>query len=285
MDRLSFDDLDKYLLLKNGNFLYKIPFRGGQAVLKVYYGSRGPVETVLKTLDNVIIMGQTSFMPRARLRTEQACMKVWREAGIRVFDIYSDVEVAGLPEGGYALYEYVPGRNFHRLLGDASVPLDERRGLYREFLAQWCRRHRLAVDRKDPRLIHENGDLKHVMDYKGELFWFDFEMTFRSGRHIRDLVSRELMAYIKSLHQFVTDPDLFRMYFSDMLELYGERSYLENIYTVFFRNSNIFTRVGRGLDYRLRPKQRRPKSKYSLAIRLRDELAGRDAPGAGRTAG
>jgi hypothetical protein len=273
MERLHFDDLNRHLMLKNGNYLYKVPFRGGNAVLKVYYGSRGPVETLLKTLDNVLLAGQTSFMPKARLRNEQTAMAIWKDAGIRVFEIYRDVTVDGLPEGGYALYEYVPGVNFHKLLGNDRYPLEERLSLYREFLRQWYKRHRLAVDRSEPRLIHENGDLKHVMVHEGKLYWFDFEMCFRSGRHVEDLVARELMAYIKSLRQFVKNDSLFDLFFDETVRGYEGKEFLEAVYPVFFRNRNVLTRLARNADYRLRAKQRRPGSKYSLAIRVRDRMA------------
>jgi hypothetical protein len=47
---------------------------------------------------------------------------------------------------------------------------------------------------------------------------------------------------------------------------------LGRVYDVFFRNRNLLTRIARRLDYRLRSKQRRPGSKYNLAIMVRDRL-------------
>ena len=64
-ERLRFDDLDSMLLLKNGNYLYKVPFRGGFAVLKVYQGSRTWWQYFSKSCGNVLVCNQTSFMPRA----------------------------------------------------------------------------------------------------------------------------------------------------------------------------------------------------------------------------
>ena len=208
MEKLKFDNLEQYLLLKNGNYLYKIPYKDGYAVLKLYYGSRSPFQRIYKTFSNVVIEGQTSFMPKARRKTELDAIRVWKNAGFRVFDIYDNVEVEGLPKGGYALYEYVEGRHFHKLLPDESVPLEERLTIYRKFLDQWHRRHRIAVDTNEPRLIHENGDLKHVIDYNGGLVWFDFEMCYRSRSHVEDLVAREILAYLKSLGQFLKNSDL-----------------------------------------------------------------------------
>ena len=277
MEELRFDNLNQYLLLKNGNFLYKVPYRDGYAVLKLYYGSRGWFQQIYKTFDNVVMCGQTSFMPKARLRTEQDAMHVWREAGIRVFNIYPDVRVEGLPEEGYALYEYVNGVNFHRLLPDETVPIGERVAVYRKFLGEWHRRHRLAVEKKEPRLIHENGDLKHVMKYGDELVWFDFEMCFRSGLHVEDLVAREILAYLKSLGDFLQGERL-ELFFNETMEHYEGRDFLARLYPVMFHNRNPAVRFARRLDYRFRERAKRSNSKYNMAIQVRDYL-GRTAPG------
>jgi hypothetical protein len=282
MERLRFDNLDQYLLLKNGNFLYKVPFRGGWAVLKVYYDSRGWPERLYKTFDNVVLCGQTSFLPKARLRTEQDALRIWHDAGIRVFETYPGVEVEGLPPGGYALYEYVPGRNFHQLLPDETVPLDERLRWYRLFLEQWHRRHRLAVERSEPRLIHENGDFKHVMAYRDELVWFDFEMCFRSRRRVDELVAREILAYLKSLGHFVTDPKLFQTFFDETMTRYPGQDFLALVHPLMFRARNPLVRLGRALDWRFGSRAHKPHSKYNMAIRVRDGLsAAGHAPAAG----
>ncbi len=268
---LRFDNLSQYLLLKNGNYLYKIPFHGGWAVLKVYYGSRSMVGCFTKSLDNVVMNGQTSYMPKTRLKNEQASIKLWRQAGLRVFDIYENVEVEGLPPGGYALYEYVPGRNFHKYLPDESVPLEERLRWYRIFLEQWHRRHALACQTRNPMLIHENGDIKHVMLHNNELYWFDFEMVFRSGAHIEDLVARELLAYLKTLGSFLP-PERFQLFFRETMEHYPGREYLEGIYPFMFQNRNLVHRLGRRLDFAFRAPAQKPLSKYRIALLVRDYL-------------
>ena len=122
-ERLRFDDLDSMLLLKNGNYLYKVPFRGGFAVLKVYQGSRTWWQYFSKSCGNVLVCNQTSFMPRARRRTELDSIRLWREAGFRVFGVYEDVEVEGMDPTLYALYEYVPKKKLVDLLGDPTISL------------------------------------------------------------------------------------------------------------------------------------------------------------------
>src|SRR5262245_50524470 len=173
-------ELPPYLLLKNGNYLYKIPYRGKFAVLKIYYGSRTWFESVLKTLGNVLVSNQTSFMPEARRRTELECIKLWRDAGFRVFDVYDDVEVQGVSPKGYTTFEYVPGLRYVDYFSDTKVAVADKLNEWRRFLPSWHRRHQLALERSEPRLIHENGDLKHVMIWQDDLLFFDFEMCFRS---------------------------------------------------------------------------------------------------------
>ncbi len=272
MEVLEFDTLQDKLLLKNGNYLYKIPFRDGEAVLKVYYGSRPLWRYMTGTFGNIVFSGQTSFMPKARLKTELECLALWREHGFRVFDVYPDVVVKApeAPEGGYAVYEYVPGRRFVDLLPDPSVPEDEKFELYRRFLKQWHRRHELAIELREPRLIHENGDMKHVMLWKDDLVWFDFEMCFRSRNRVREFVAREILAFLKSLGKTVEDD--FPRYLDETIEHYPNREYLEYAHTYIWRNPNPFRRVGRWLDFKLKSRPKKPYSKYRVAMAIQDRL-------------
>ncbi|MEW6743874.1 MAG: hypothetical protein AB1486_14055 [Planctomycetota bacterium] len=270
-ERLCFHDLSSYLFLTNGNYLYKVPFRGGWAVLKVYYGNRSWLRYAVKTLGNVLVCNQTSFMPRARRATELACLKLWREAGFRVFDVYEDVLVEGLPEDGWALYEFVPGRKFVDYFGDRSIPLEERLAMWRRFLAEWCRRHELAIARREPRLVHENGDLKHVMIWKDELVNFDFEMCFRSRRRVKEFVAREILSYLKSLGKTV-GTELWDTFARETVRHYPRRDLLEYTYAFAYRNPNPLLRLARWLDRLVKPRARKRFSKYSVARKLRDLL-------------
>ena len=131
-ETLVFDDLDPHLLLKNGNFLYKVPFRDGHAVLKVYYGSRGVIGRFYKSIANVLLYGQTSYMARTRLRIERECLALWAKKGFRTFEVYDDVTVEApkCPEDGYLLLEYVDKPKLHVYMADRDIPADERFALY-----------------------------------------------------------------------------------------------------------------------------------------------------------
>jgi hypothetical protein len=265
-ETLRFDDLEKYLFLTNGNRLYKVPFRGGWAVLKVYYGDRTRWQHLTKSFGNLVFANQTSFMPRRRRQTELECLELWSRAGFGVFGVHPDVLVEGLPAQGYTLFEWVPGLRFVDHFGDPSVPLEDKLATWRRFVPEWHRRHRLAVDRREPRLVHENGDLKHVMIHGGELVYFDFEMCFRSRRRVREFVAREILSYLKSLGRTV-GAGAWDEFMRETVALYESKDLLRETHDFAFRNRNPLLRAARTLD-RLKPRNRKPFAKYTVARKL-----------------
>lgn len=269
-ETLSFDNLDKFLLLKNGNYLYKVPFRDGHAVLKVYYGTRSLWRYVGGSISN-FFEGQTSFMPRARMANEKRCLKLWRDAGFRVFETYDDVTVKGLPAGGYMLFEYLPALQFKDYFADAGVSLENRLLTYRRFLKVWHRRHDLAIKRREPRLVHENGDFKHVMIVDDQFLFFDFEMTYRSRNRVREFVTREILAYLKSLGKAVGS-DMFHVFLSETLAHYPDTQLLQNTYRIMFNHPNLIIRLARMMDRKLNSKAAKPFSKHNVAWHLKKML-------------
>ncbi len=265
---LRFDNLKDHLLHKNGNYLYKVPFRGGWAVLKVYFGDQSNFRYIHKTYNNLVYNNKSSFMPKQRRLTELECLQLWGEAGFRVFGTYDDVVVDGLPEGGYALFEYIEAQRFKEYFGDATVPVEERLKMWRRFLPVWHRRHALAIERQEPKLVHENGDLKHVLIMDdGEFLFFDFEMVFRSRDRIKEFVAREIVTYLKSLCHYVPR-DEWSIFMKETVDHYPDRELLESVYDYAFRHPNPFLRFGRFMDRVVKPRARKPFSKYNVALKL-----------------
>ncbi len=277
---LKFDDLTPHLLLKNGNYLYKVPFRGGFAVLKVYYGSRGVWGRWTKSLSNVVLYGQTSYMPKTRCRVERECIELWRSHGFRVFDLYEDVVVDAptCVPGGYMLFEYVKAPRLIDYLQDDTVSDDEKFKKYQLFLTQWSHRHDIAIADKEPRLIHENGDGKHVMILDdGDLLWFDFEMVYRSRSRVPELVSHELVQFIWFLLKTLPK-DFGDRLLEATIEGYGNRARLESAHMFFFNHPNPLHRFGRALDRKLRKRAKKATSKYNVALTIKERLDRSDAP-------
>lgn len=271
-ETLEIENLDQYLLLKNGNYLYKIPFRKGYAVLKVYYGSRSMLRYISGSISN-FFEGQTSFMPKARMVNEKKCLKLWRKAGFRVFDTYDDVIVKGLTEGGYMILEYMPALQFKDYFGDASIALEDRLHTYRRFLKEWHRRHNIAIKQQEPRLVHENGDMKHVMIVDDQFLFFDFEMAYRSRRKVKEFVSREILAYLKSLGKIV-GPELFPVFLRETIKYYPDTELLKSTHRIMFAHPNPIVRMARMVDRRFYSSAKKPFSKHNVALQLKKMLSG-----------
>jgi hypothetical protein len=271
---LRFDDLTPFLLLKNGNYLYRVPYRDDFAVVKVYYGSRGALSTWYKSAENVLA-GQTSYQPLTRLRVERECLEVWRKHGFRVYDTYDDVviEAPQAPAGGYTVFEYRVGPKLNDYLSDASIPPDERFATYRRFLLEWSRRHELAIEQREPRLVHENGDGKHVMLFDDGFHWFDFEMVWRDPSRIEEHVAHEILQYLWQISKTVPEAMRERL-LAETVEGYPEPERLRDAWRLFLAPRQGVMRLARGIDQRISARAKKPTSKYNLARRLRARLGG-----------
>ena len=272
--RLRFDDLGPYLLLRNGNFLYKVPYGDDHAVIKVYIGSRGRWGRLTKSIANVWLYGQSSYFVHTRLRIECECMQLWQQHGFRTFQLYDHVQVdaPGCPKGAYLVMEYVARPKLFEMLCDETQPTEHRFEVYRRFLREWSRRHALAISLREPRLVHENGDGKHVMIMEdGSFLWFDFEMIYRSRRHTNRHVSHEIMQYIWQMLRNVP-ADIQATFLEETVAHYPEPGRLRAAYELFLRHPNVVMRFARALDRRFSKRGKKPTSKYNVARQLRDAL-------------
>jgi hypothetical protein len=268
---IRLEDVEKTNLAGDGNYLWRHTLPDGlDVVLKVYYGNRSPFLYMKKTFGNVVLTGRSSHMPKPRCRVEVDCVNAWEKQGFRCFGIYPQVKVDGLPDGGYMTFEYVPGRHFREYFKDKSIPLEERMDTWRRFVGEWHRRHAAAVATNDNHLIHENGDVKHVMLWKGEFVYFDFEMIY-TGKNIRTLVGREICAYMRSVGRFFGD-DLYERMTDELVEHYPDKALLMSAYVWAFDDPNLCWKMLRKIDYAMKPGNKKKHSKYNVALDLKRRL-------------
>ncbi len=263
-------DIDRTPLAGAGNYLFRVNLPATDGVLKIYEGSRSSLLYLKKTFGNVVLTGRSSHMPRARCRVEADCVRTWESHGFRCFSLYSDVTAPGLDRDVYMVFEYVPGLHFREYFRNPKTPLEEKLETWRRFVPEWHRRHRLAVETADPRLIHENGDVKHVMLYEGDFVYFDFEMVYRS-KHIRHLVGLEILCYMRSVGRFFGEEMYDRM-LDELVATYPDKALLFAAYEAAYAHPNLIMRVARWLDRALKPSRRARFAKYTVARDLRARL-------------
>lgn len=267
---IDLDRVEKQPLAGAGNYLYRIPWGDSYVVAKLYDGSRSPLLYWKKTFGNVVLTGRSSHLPRARCRTEIDCARTWERHGFRCFLMLPDITLKGVPRDRYMVFEYTPGEHFRTYFRDESIPVEERLETWRRWIPEWHRRHRAAVEHDDGRLIHENGDVKHVMLWEGDWVYFDFEMIYTS-KDVRMLVGREILAYMRSVGRFFGE-ELYDRMTDILVETYPDRTLLFAAWEFAYRHSNPFTRFVRVLDRTLKPSHKKRFSKYRVAQDLRRRL-------------
>ena len=268
---LELEGLEKTVLAGEGNYLWKVPLGTGHVVVKVYYGSRGLPLHLKKSFGN-FLTGRTSYMPRTRWSTETAVVRLWSEQGFRCFRMLPQVTIPGLPREGYMVWEWTPGRHFRDYFQDRTVGLEEKLATWRRWLPEWHRRHRICVETGDPRFIHENGDVKHVMLWQGEFVYFDFEMTYRSHR-TRVLVGREIATYMRSVGRFFGE-EMYQKMLHELVAHYPDKALLHAAWDHAWDDSNPAWRALRLVDRNVRPKHRERWSKYRVGADVKALLDG-----------
>jgi hypothetical protein len=268
---IRLEDIDKSNLAGAGNYLWRHTLPDGlEVVIKVYYGSRSPFLYMKKTFGNVVLTGRSSHMPKARCAMEAASVRAWEAQGFRCFGMYPQIEVEGLPRDGYMVFEYVPGRHFRDYFLDPEVPLDEKRATWVRFLPEWHRRHAAAIATNDSKLIHENGDVKHVMLWQGDFVYFDFEMIYTS-KDVSMLVGREIACYMRSVGRFYGE-EAYEWMTDELVEHYPDKALLMNTWRWAFDHTDGFTRFVRKIDYAVKPSNKKRFSKYRVAQDIKRRL-------------
>lgn len=187
-----------------GNVLLLVGKGDGAAVLKLYRRRRSALREELGELAARIFHRKRGISARVRHRTERETLALWAAHG---FDVLRSFD-RPLPEGidGPALWiEYCTGRLLAGILQDADVDWEEKAGWLRRLGAESARRHRLAVELSDPRLIHEKGTVKHVFVWGGRLITFDFEGGFGRRFSLLEAMAEEMSGYLRSIAQATGD--------------------------------------------------------------------------------
>jgi hypothetical protein len=163
----------------------------GDAVLKLYRRRRSWLREVAGEAAAWFFHRKRGVSVGVRHETERRSLEVWRGHG---FDVPAML-ARPLPDGVTppALWmEYCPGP----LLYDAVDA-----GRLERLGASMDRRHRLALETREPLLVHEKGTLKHVIVCGDRLVTFDFEQGFRRSFPMREALAEEVAGYLRSLAQ------------------------------------------------------------------------------------
>jgi hypothetical protein len=254
--------------LPPGNRIWRVDLPGGTVLQKVYGDKGGALAARLQAGIHALARVKSSPRARKRLETERALLRLWREAGIDVPADLTDRHPGLASRGDTLVLEFVDGVELLYAL-DGGMPDRARRdALLRRFAAAWGRRHALALDRGDARLLHGHGTMLHVLVAGDRLVTIDLEQTFHPRIPVPVLVAREIAAYLKSLAKRAPD-EVFRRDLEVLVSAYPRREVLADAVHRHLDDPGLLWR----LDRLVRRDRGRRSGKYRVLGMLREALA------------
>jgi hypothetical protein len=145
-----------------------------------------------------LLRGATSSRAAARRRTEGELLALWREAGIAVpRDLTADFPSLAGPR--VRLLEWIEGAPLTEVLSSGGLDRAARDALLRRAGAAWGRRHALAVERRDPRLVQFHGGFMHLLVAGERMVAIDLEQGYLPGGPVMPRLGREVAACLRTL--------------------------------------------------------------------------------------
>jgi len=188
----------------------RIEHDGRPLVVKLYGRKRDAFKDKLRDLGHRWIVGKTGMEPATRMRTERETIELWHRHGFAVPKIV-DVELPAETPPLRLVYEFVQGKIALGWFASGQIELAEKIRRLEGLARGWSRRHDLAIELSEPRLVQAHATLDHVilvpgnpgdgssMDFQDLFVTFDFEVAWARSSVLPRLVSLELAQHLDSL--------------------------------------------------------------------------------------
>ena len=184
----------------HGNRLWRVETPSGPVLQKYYCEKAGAIQVAWRAAWTRWLRGATSPRAAARWRTEREILALWGAAGIAVPRDRTE-EFPELAGERVSILEWIEGKDLARLLASGRLPRPERDALLRRFGAEWGKRHRIALERGDPRFAQVHGSLVHFLVSGERLVCIDHEQACLPGRPVLPALAREAASCLKSLRR------------------------------------------------------------------------------------
>ncbi|MCW5551565.1 MAG: hypothetical protein KIS67_05285 [Verrucomicrobiae bacterium] len=181
-----------------GNVLYYFPREQPPLVLKVYRPRRSRVREGLKHFSERVLEGKRGATAAIRCATEKLNLVLWEREGFEVIPHFARPLPAGIAMPALWL-GYCEAPLLSEALTDARRPMEAKLALVEALGGSLSRRHRRAMELKEPLLVHEHGQIKHFFVVGDRLVAFDLEHGFKPGYPVIKAVARELAGIATSL--------------------------------------------------------------------------------------
>jgi hypothetical protein len=197
-------------------------------------------------------------------------LELWRAAGIDVPRNLS-AEHPELHHQDTLVLEFVDGPLLSRRLVDPDTTSVRGQELIARYARELGHRHRLALDRREPGLVHEHGGVQHVLVAADRFVTIDLENAFLSRAAVAPLIHKELATALRSIARIVK-PERFEELLPIFMEAYGQPELAAGAVRHYLHAPNPLRRLVWAID-RLREQRRgRRGGKYRVLRALEQHL-------------
>jgi hypothetical protein len=181
-----------------GNVIVAYRHADPPRVLKIYRTRRSRLREALGDFAHRFLEGKRGATATARCATERLLIDAWTRAGFEVVRRLDLPPPPGLehPSNWLAL---ATGPTLRDVLQDAGVPVSRKQDLLRRLGRECARRHQVALETGNRRLLHERGHVAHVFVEGDRLVVFDLENAYRDDYPVARAAARELTGFARSL--------------------------------------------------------------------------------------
>jgi len=198
----------------DGNRVWRVDTPRGPVLQKLYAERGDWLHARARELFSSLRGAKTGTRAAARRATEARLLALWRQHGC---DAPADLSAEHPDLAGECtlVQEFVPGPLLSDRLRETALAPAARAALLSAFGAAWGRRHRLALQLREPALLQEHGTLQHVI-VAGEpaaprFVTFDHENAFARAGDMEAHVAKEVASVLPSLYRSQPRPDAKRL--------------------------------------------------------------------------
>ena len=246
---------------ERGNLLFRCSEPGGDVLLKIYRQRKSRWNDFWANVSERWFEGKRGVAPARRRATEAAGLAAWSAAGFDVPRLVERERPDWAGDHPILAMEFVDGPTLHEALGDRARSPAERRRLVGQLARDYAHRHRCALERGDPLLVHEHAMARHVFVSEGRLVTFDFEHAYRPGFPLSVAIAFELSSTLRSLERLGAEA------FDAYVDGYAEPRILEESCRLF-RSPSLRWQLYRGYEARRRGATSKTAAIERLAARL-----------------
>jgi hypothetical protein len=246
---------------ERGNLMFRCIEPGGDVLLKIYRQRKSRGSDFFGNVSERWFEGKRGVDAARRCATEAAGLAAWNAAGFDVPRLTPRERPAWIGDHPFLAMEFVVGPTLHDALEDAARPLGDRQRLVGRLARDHARRHRCALERGDPLLVHEHAMARHVLVSGDRLVNFDLEHAWRPGFALPVALAFELSSTLRSLER------LGAHWFEAFVEGYAEPEILADSCRLF-RSPSLRWRLYRRYEARQRGAASKTAVIERLAVRL-----------------